>query len=63
MIAKTADFIGLAGSVPVPAAKRSTPWDEVVRRARGQAERSGVREIVSFDRSIDRVGTVMRREP
>jgi predicted nucleic-acid-binding protein len=28
-----------------------------------QAEASGVSEIVSFDRCIDRVGTVRRREP
>lgn len=28
-----------------------------------QAEASGVGQIVSFDRSIDRVATVMRREP
>jgi predicted nucleic-acid-binding protein len=28
-----------------------------------QAEASGVGQIVSFDRSIDRLGTVTRREP
>jgi predicted nucleic-acid-binding protein len=28
-----------------------------------QAERSGVGEILSFDRSLDRVATVRRREP
>lgn len=28
-----------------------------------QAETTGVGEVVSFDRSIDRVGTVSRREP
>ena len=28
-----------------------------------QAEATGVGEVVSFDRSIDRVGTVTRREP
>jgi predicted nucleic acid-binding protein len=28
-----------------------------------QAETTGVGEIISFDRSIDRVGTVRRREP
>lgn len=28
-----------------------------------QAEATGVSELVSFDRSIDRVGTVARREP
>jgi antitoxin PrlF len=34
VVAKTADFLDLAGSVPVAAAKRSTPWDEIVRRTR-----------------------------
>jgi predicted nucleic-acid-binding protein len=29
----------------------------------GQAEASGVGEIVSFDRSIDRIATIIRREP
>jgi predicted nucleic acid-binding protein len=28
-----------------------------------QAEATGVREILSFDRSIDRLATVTRREP
>ena len=28
-----------------------------------QAEATGVSAVVSFDRSIDRVGTVVRREP
>ena len=28
-----------------------------------QAETTGVLEVVSFDRSIDRVGTITRREP
>jgi AbrB family looped-hinge helix DNA binding protein len=40
VLGKTPDLIGLAGSVPVPAAKRSTPWDDVVRRTRrDRAER------------------------
>lgn len=34
VVAKTSDFLELAGSVPVPAAKRGTPWDEVMRRTR-----------------------------
>ncbi len=34
VLAKTPDFIELAGSVAVPAAKRGTPWDEVLRRTR-----------------------------
>jgi len=41
VIAKTPDFLELAGSVPVPAAKRGTPWDEVLRRTR--AARAGRR--------------------
>jgi len=32
VVAKTADFIELAGSVAVPAGKRGTAWDEVVRQ-------------------------------
>jgi AbrB family looped-hinge helix DNA binding protein len=34
VIAKTPDLLELAGSVPVPAGKRGTPWDEVLRRTR-----------------------------
>ena len=34
VLAKTPDFLELAGAVSVPAAKRSTPWDEVLRRTR-----------------------------
>lgn len=36
VVAKTPDFLELAGSVPVPAGKRGTPWDEVIRRTRRQ---------------------------
>jgi antitoxin PrlF len=40
VVAKTPDFLDLAGSVPVPAAKRGTPWDEVIRQTRSvRAER------------------------
>jgi AbrB family looped-hinge helix DNA binding protein len=38
-IAKTPDFLGLAGSVTVPASKRGTPWDEVLRRSRSERAR------------------------
>jgi antitoxin PrlF len=38
-IAKTPDFLELAGSISTPAAKRGTPWDEVLRSSR--AHRSG----------------------
>jgi len=34
VIAKTPNLLELAGSVPVPAGKRGTPWDEVLRRTR-----------------------------
>jgi antitoxin PrlF len=41
VIAKTPNFLELAASVPVPAAKRGTAWDEVLRRTR--ADRAGRR--------------------
>jgi len=34
LIAKTPDFLSLAGSVAIPAAKRATAWDDVLRRTR-----------------------------
>lgn len=34
VVAKTPDLLELAGSVPVPAGKRGTPWDEVLRQTR-----------------------------
>jgi AbrB family looped-hinge helix DNA binding protein len=34
LLAKTPDLIDLAGSVAVPAAKRGTPWDDVLRQTR-----------------------------
>jgi AbrB family looped-hinge helix DNA binding protein len=34
VVAKTEDFLGMAGSVHVPADKRGTPWDEVLRQTR-----------------------------
>ncbi|MSO42172.1 MAG: AbrB/MazE/SpoVT family DNA-binding domain-containing protein [Solirubrobacterales bacterium] len=34
VVAKTPDFLDLAGSVPVPAGKRGTPWDEIIGEAR-----------------------------
>jgi AbrB family looped-hinge helix DNA binding protein len=42
VVAKTPDFLELAGSVPVPPAKRGTPWDQVLastRRARAERRR------------------------
>lgn len=39
VIAKTPNFLDLAGTVAVPSGKRTTPWDEVVARTRrGRAE-------------------------
>lgn len=38
-IAKTPNFLELAGAVAVPAGKRGTPWDEVLRRTRHQRAR------------------------
>ena len=34
LMAKTKDFLALAGTVPVPAAVRGLPWSEVVARSR-----------------------------
>lgn len=34
VIARTPNLLDLAGSVPVPAEKRGTPWTEVRRRTR-----------------------------
>ncbi len=34
VLAKTADFLSLAGSVTVPAAKCNAAWDDVIRKTR-----------------------------
>ncbi len=34
VMAKTADFLALAGSFTVPANKRNLAWDDVIRRTR-----------------------------
>ena len=42
IVAKTPDFLAMAGSVAVPKAKRGTPWDDVLartRRARAEKRR------------------------
>ena len=40
VVAKSPDFISMAGSVPVPTSKRGTAWDEVLRETRrARAER------------------------
>lgn len=33
VLARTPDFLELAGSISVPAAKRNVAWDEVIRRS------------------------------
>jgi len=32
VLARTPDFLALAGTIAVPAAKRNVAWDEVIRR-------------------------------
>jgi antitoxin PrlF len=34
VLARTPDFLDLAGTMRVPAAKRNVAWDEVIRRTR-----------------------------
>jgi AbrB family looped-hinge helix DNA binding protein len=34
VLARTPDFLELAGSIKVPAAKRNVAWDDVIRRTR-----------------------------
>lgn len=40
VIAKTPSFLELAGTVAVPADRRGTEWDEVLRRTRRERARS-----------------------
>jgi antitoxin PrlF len=40
VLARTPDFLTLAGSIRVPAAKRNVAWDEVIRRTRSERARS-----------------------
>jgi antitoxin PrlF len=39
VLAKTPDFLALAGTVAVPAGKRGTEWSEIVRRTRSERAR------------------------
>lgn len=39
VVAKTPDFLALAGTVAVPAGKRGTAWDEVLRSTRADRTR------------------------
>lgn len=36
VLARTPDFLDLAGAIRVPAAKRNVAWDEVLRRTRSE---------------------------
>lgn len=38
-VARTPDFLDMAGMVPVPAGKRGTLWDEIVRHTRVERTR------------------------
>lgn len=40
ILARTPDFLSLAGTVSVPAAKRNVAWDEVLRRTRSSRARA-----------------------
>jgi AbrB family looped-hinge helix DNA binding protein len=40
VIARTPDLLGLGGSVRVPAAKRGTPWDQVLGGTRATRART-----------------------
>jgi antitoxin PrlF len=39
VVAKTPDFLQLAGTVATPAGKRGTPWDEVLQQTRAARAR------------------------
>lgn len=39
MLAKTPDFLDLAATIPVPAARRNVAWDEVIARTRATRAR------------------------
>jgi antitoxin PrlF len=40
VLAKTPNFLELAGTVSVPPSKRGTPWDDVRRRSRAARARA-----------------------
>lgn len=39
VLARTPDFLSLAGTIAVPAAKRNAAWDDVIRRTRSERAR------------------------
>lgn len=36
VLARTPDFLSLAGTIAVPAAKRNAAWDDVIRKTRSE---------------------------
>jgi AbrB family looped-hinge helix DNA binding protein len=42
VLARTPDFLDLAGTISVPASKRNVAWDDIVRRTR--ADRAAARQ-------------------
>lgn len=36
VLARTPDFLSLAGTIAVPAAKRNAAWDDIIRRTRSE---------------------------
>lgn len=36
VLARTPDFLSLAGAIAVPAAKRNAAWDDVIRKTRSE---------------------------
>ena len=42
VLARTPDFLDLAGTISVPASKRNVAWDDIVRRTR--ADRATARQ-------------------
>ncbi len=40
IIAKTPDFLELAGSVPIPAGRRGSAWDDIIARTHARRARS-----------------------
>lgn len=40
VLARTPDFLSLAGTVAVPASRRNAAWDEVIRKTRAARARS-----------------------
>ena len=36
VLARTPDFLSLAGTIAVPAARRNVPWDDVIRKTHSE---------------------------